>query len=114
MHVLVHREALLRVFQGWGEHLNDRACSNTYYVACTLVQFVSCWPQHPDDARLARAVSIPVIASGGLASMADIERLTHPDCAVLAGAISGRALYDGRIDPVAALALLKAARHEPA
>ncbi len=68
----------------------------------------------PMTLALARAVSIPVIASGGLASMADIERLTHPDCAVLAGAISGRALYDGRIDPVAALALLKAARHEPA
>jgi len=56
---------------------------------------------------LARAVSIPVIASGGLASMADIERLTQPDCAVLDGAISGRALYDGRIDPQEALALLK-------
>ena len=47
---------------------------------------------------LARAVKIPVIASGGLASMADIERLLEPDCAVLAGAITGRALYDGRID----------------
>jgi phosphoribosylformimino-5-aminoimidazole carboxamide ribotide isomerase len=39
--------------------------------------------------------------------MADIERLTQPDCAVLDGAISGRALYDGRIDPEEALALLK-------
>jgi phosphoribosylformimino-5-aminoimidazole carboxamide ribotide isomerase len=55
---------------------------------------------------LARAVSIPVIASGGLASMADIERLLQPDCALLAGAISGRALYDGRIDPQLALRLL--------
>ena len=55
---------------------------------------------------LANAVSIPIIASGGLASMADIERLTEPDCAALAGAISGRALYDGRIDPSEALALL--------
>ena len=43
----------------------------------------------PMTLALARAVSIPVIASGGLASMADIERLTAPDCAVLAGAISG-------------------------
>jgi phosphoribosylformimino-5-aminoimidazole carboxamide ribotide isomerase len=68
----------------------------------------------PMTLALARAVSIPVIASGGLASMADIERLTHPDCAVLAGAISGRALYDGRIDPALALALLKATRREPA
>lgn len=56
---------------------------------------------------LARATAIPVIASGGLASMADIERLTQPDCAVLEGAISGRALYDGRIDSREALALLK-------
>jgi phosphoribosylformimino-5-aminoimidazole carboxamide ribotide isomerase len=57
---------------------------------------------------LARAVSIPVIASGGLASMADISRMTAPDAQVLAGAISGRALYDGRIDSREALALLKA------
>ncbi|HEY8380857.1 MAG TPA: 1-(5-phosphoribosyl)-5-[(5-phosphoribosylamino)methylideneamino]imidazole-4-carboxamide isomerase [Microvirga sp.] len=66
----------------------------------------------PMTLGLARAVSIPVIASGGLASMADIERLTETDCQVLAGAISGRALYDGRIDPAEALALLKAARKE--
>ncbi len=58
---------------------------------------------------LARAVAMPVIASGGLASMADIERLAAPDCAILEGAISGRALYDGRIDPAAALARLKRA-----
>ena len=55
---------------------------------------------------LADAVSIPVIASGGLASMEDIERLAQPDAAKLEGAISGRALYDGRIDPAAALARL--------
>ncbi len=60
---------------------------------------------------LARSTSIPVIASGGLASMADIERLAQPDCAVLEGAITGRALYDGRIDPSAALTVLKAASH---
>jgi phosphoribosylformimino-5-aminoimidazole carboxamide ribotide isomerase len=59
---------------------------------------------------LANAVSIPVIASGGLASIADIERLLEPDCAALAGAISGRALYDGRIDPAEALAMIAAAR----
>lgn len=53
---------------------------------------------------LANALSIPVIASGGLASMADIERLCALDAAILEGAISGRALYDGRIDPAAALA----------
>ena len=66
----------------------------------------------PMTLSLARALSIPVIASGGLASMADIERLAEPDCAVLAGAISGRALYDGRIDPARALQLLKSVRRE--
>jgi phosphoribosylformimino-5-aminoimidazole carboxamide ribotide isomerase len=55
---------------------------------------------------LANALTIPVIASGGLASMADIERLMAPDAAILEGAITGRALYDGRIDPAAALARL--------
>jgi phosphoribosylformimino-5-aminoimidazole carboxamide ribotide isomerase len=58
---------------------------------------------------LARAVSIPVIASGGLASIADIERMTRPDAALLEGAIAGRALYDHRLDPHEALALLKKA-----
>ena len=55
---------------------------------------------------LAKALTIPVIASGGLASMADIERLVAPDAAILEGAITGRALYDGRIDPAQALARL--------
>ncbi|MGH6855606.1 MAG: 1-(5-phosphoribosyl)-5-[(5-phosphoribosylamino)methylideneamino]imidazole-4-carboxamide isomerase [Aestuariivirga sp.] len=55
---------------------------------------------------LARATSIPVIASGGLASIADIERLLQPDCAILEGAISGRALYDGRLDAEAALRMI--------
>jgi len=59
---------------------------------------------------LAHALTIPVIASGGLASMADIERLCAPDAAILEGAITGRALYDGRIDPAAALARLAAAQ----
>lgn len=56
---------------------------------------------------LADAVSIPVIASGGLASIADIVRMTMPDASKLEGAISGRALYDGRIDPAEALAILR-------
>ena len=60
--------------------------------------------------ELAAAISIPVIASGGLASLDDVKRLLQPDCARLAGAISGRALYDGRLDPAEALALIKAAR----
>lgn len=56
---------------------------------------------------LADHVSIPVIASGGLASMADIVRMTMPDAVKLEGAISGRALYDGRIDPTEALQVLR-------
>ena len=56
---------------------------------------------------LANAVSIPVIASGGMASLDDIRRMTQPDAAKLEGAISGRALYDGRIDPAEALAILR-------
>ena len=64
----------------------------------------------PMTLGLSRAVSIPVIASGGLASIDDIKRLLEPDCASLAGAISGRALYDGRIDPVEALAAIARAR----
>ncbi|MEH6725692.1 MAG: 1-(5-phosphoribosyl)-5-[(5-phosphoribosylamino)methylideneamino]imidazole-4-carboxamide isomerase [Hyphomicrobiales bacterium] len=57
--------------------------------------------------ELANHVSIPVIASGGLASMDDIRRMTQMDAQILEGAISGRALYDGRIDPTEALTLLK-------
>jgi phosphoribosylformimino-5-aminoimidazole carboxamide ribotide isomerase len=57
-------------------------------------------------AELARAVSIPVIASGGLASIEDIKKLVQPEYAMLEGAISGRALYDGRIDTREALALM--------
>ena len=59
---------------------------------------------------LAEAVSIPVIASGGLASMADIDQLMAPRAARLAGAITGRALYDGRLDAAAALARVRAGR----
>ncbi|MCJ8310616.1 MAG: 1-(5-phosphoribosyl)-5-[(5-phosphoribosylamino)methylideneamino]imidazole-4-carboxamide isomerase [Hyphomicrobiales bacterium] len=59
--------------------------------------------------ELARSTSIPVIASGGLASMDDIERLTQEDAGILEGAISGRALYDGRIDPAEALERLRGA-----
>ncbi len=62
---------------------------------------------------LAEAVSVPVIASGGLASIEDVEHLIEPRCARLAGAITGRALYDGRIDAAAALALLRNGRERP-
>jgi phosphoribosylformimino-5-aminoimidazole carboxamide ribotide isomerase len=60
----------------------------------------------PATAELARSTSIPVIASGGLAGIADVEALLRPEYAMLAGAIAGRALYDGRLDAAEALALL--------
>jgi phosphoribosylformimino-5-aminoimidazole carboxamide ribotide isomerase len=60
---------------------------------------------------LTDATKIAVIASGGLASIADIERLLEPDCRRLAGAITGRALYDGRLDATEALALIKSRAH---
>jgi len=57
-------------------------------------------------AELARTTSVPVIASGGLASIDDVKALLRPEHAMLEGAITGRALYDGRLDATEALALL--------
>jgi phosphoribosylformimino-5-aminoimidazole carboxamide ribotide isomerase len=59
---------------------------------------------------LAEAISIPVIASGGLASIEDVKALVGPRAHKLEGAIAGRALYDGRLDPAEALALIGAAK----
>ena len=59
---------------------------------------------------LADAISIPVIASGGLASIADVQALLTPRARKLGGAIAGRALYDGRLNAAVALTLLKQAR----
>jgi phosphoribosylformimino-5-aminoimidazole carboxamide ribotide isomerase len=59
---------------------------------------------------LAESISIPVIASGGLASIEDVRRLLEPRARKLAGAIAGRALYDGRLDAQAALKLIRASR----
>ncbi|WP_024576775.1 MULTISPECIES: 1-(5-phosphoribosyl)-5-[(5-phosphoribosylamino)methylideneamino]imidazole-4-carboxamide isomerase [unclassified Afipia] len=59
---------------------------------------------------LADAISIPVIASGGFASIADVKALLEPRAKKLEGAISGRALYDGRLDPAEALTLIRNAR----
>jgi phosphoribosylformimino-5-aminoimidazole carboxamide ribotide isomerase len=56
---------------------------------------------------LAEGVSIPVIASGGLASLDDVRALLAPRASKLEGAIAGRALYDGRLDAATALALLR-------
>jgi phosphoribosylformimino-5-aminoimidazole carboxamide ribotide isomerase len=60
----------------------------------------------PATAELARATSIPVIASGGLAGIDDVRALLSPEYAILQGVIVGRALYDGRLDAREALALL--------
>ena len=59
---------------------------------------------------LADAISIPVVASGGLASIEDVKALLEPRAKKLQGAIAGRALYDGRLDAAEALGLIKAAR----
>ena len=59
---------------------------------------------------LAEAISIPVIASGGLASIDDIKALLEPRASKLEGAIAGRALYDGRLDATEALKLIREAR----
>lgn len=59
---------------------------------------------------LADAITIPVIASGGLASIEDIRAMLEPRARKLEGAIAGRALYDGRLDAAAALRLIRTAR----
>ena len=59
---------------------------------------------------LADSISIPVIASGGFASIDDVKALLEPRAKKLAGAIVGRALYDGRLDPATALQLIRSAR----
>jgi phosphoribosylformimino-5-aminoimidazole carboxamide ribotide isomerase len=60
----------------------------------------------PATAELARSIAIPVIASGGLSGLADIEALLRPEYNMIQGAIAGRALYDGRLDARAALDLI--------
>jgi phosphoribosylformimino-5-aminoimidazole carboxamide ribotide isomerase len=62
---------------------------------------------------LADAIAIPVIASGGLASIADVKALLTQRAQKLAGAIAGRALYDGRLDAAEALRLMQTARALP-
>jgi phosphoribosylformimino-5-aminoimidazole carboxamide ribotide isomerase len=59
-------------------------------------------------ATLAQAQSIPVIASGGVSSLDDIRALLKVENTGIEGVIAGRAIYDGRLDPVEALALLAA------
>src|SRR5438445_634059 len=82
------------------------ALIHTYmYLVGVLVGFT-----HDAAIALAETVSIPVIVSGGLASIADVAALLQPCAKKLAGAIAGRALYDGRLDPTEALRLIRTAR----
>ena len=59
---------------------------------------------------VAEQITVPVTGSGGLASLADVRALLAPRAHKLEGAIAGRALYDGRVDPAAALALVRQAQ----
>lgn len=63
-------------------------------------------PNIAATAALAEAISTPVIASGGVSSMDDLKKLKD-EAPMIEGVISGRAVYDGRIDPAAAVALLE-------
>lgn len=63
-------------------------------------------PNVDATAALAEQIATPVIASGGVSSHADLERLKAVEGAGIAGVICGRALYDGRVDPAQALAIL--------
>jgi len=65
-------------------------------------------PNVAATAALARHITTPVIASGGVSSHADLEALKAEEAAGIDGVICGRALYDGRIEPATALALLAA------
>ncbi|HVV66393.1 MAG TPA: 1-(5-phosphoribosyl)-5-[(5-phosphoribosylamino)methylideneamino]imidazole-4-carboxamide isomerase [Rhizomicrobium sp.] len=62
---------------------------------------------------LARAVAVPVIASGGVGSLTDIEALLAAGEPNIEGVVIGRALYDGRLDPAAALRLVNSVRVRP-
>jgi phosphoribosylformimino-5-aminoimidazole carboxamide ribotide isomerase len=59
---------------------------------------------------LGDAIAIPVIASGGLASIEDVKAMLAPRARKLEGAIAGRALYDGRLDASEALKLIRDAK----
>ena len=63
-------------------------------------------PNITDTIKLAREITTPVIASGGISSMKDLENLKSAGDSDLLGVISGRAIYDGVIDPAAAITLL--------
>jgi len=90
--------------RGWAEETDIDAGIAAIIYTDILRDGAMKGPNIDATAALARAVDIPVIASGGVSSMADLEALKATD--VIAGAISGRALYDGAIDLADALTLL--------
>jgi len=63
-------------------------------------------PNVAETAKLARSVSVPVIASGGVATLADVLELANHAGDGIAGAITGRAIYEGRLDFAAAMEIL--------
>ena len=69
-------------------------------------------PNLAETARIARGVSIPVIASGGVSSLEDILRVRDLEPLGVEGVIVGRALYHGRVDLKEALEVLKRGRGE--
>lgn len=64
-------------------------------------------PNIKETKALAESIKTPVIASGGISSMSDLQALKEASDGLFAGVISGRAVYDGAIDPSAAIRLLK-------
>jgi phosphoribosylformimino-5-aminoimidazole carboxamide ribotide isomerase len=64
-------------------------------------------PNVAASATLARAVQIPIIVSGGVSSLADLMAIKAAAASGIVGAISGRAIYDGRIDLTAAIRVMK-------
>ena len=96
-----------------GRRFEDAGVAAVIYTDISRDRALKVMTGHEDGVitiALAEAITIPVVASGGLASLADVARLLRPDCARIAGVITGRALYDGRLDPVEALALVRAGR----
>ncbi|MBK8174299.1 MAG: 1-(5-phosphoribosyl)-5-[(5-phosphoribosylamino)methylideneamino]imidazole-4-carboxamide isomerase [Rhodospirillales bacterium] len=69
-------------------------------------------PNIEATADLARAISIPVILSGGISSLDDLHAVKANGDGIVAGVVCGRALYDGRIDPAEAVAVLAASGRE--
>lgn len=110
------REGMVAV-EGWTETTHTRATDLARMFEDSGVAAINFTDIHRDGMRsgpnleetrrLARAVSIPVVASGGVASLADIAALLPLEADGVAGVITGRALYTGDLDLSAAIALTR-------